>query len=119
MRKIDFSADRAIGITQFASHGATAVACGDGDGESHVYCLRFEAGGEIGPHEAGFDQLLLVVEGSGWAAGFDGRRVELRPWQAAHFTRGEVHSKGSETGMTAVMVQAASFRPGTESEEIQ
>jgi quercetin dioxygenase-like cupin family protein len=110
---IDLSADRAQEITRFASRGVTAVPCGDGYGEAHVYCLRFVPGGEIGPHEAGFGQLLLVVEGSGWVAGADGRRVELREGQAARIDRGEIHSKGSERGMTAIMVQVSELsRPG-------
>lgn len=79
----------------------------DGRGEAHVYRLRFDPGGAIGPHTAGFGQLFLVIEGSGWAAGADGNRVELRTGDAACFERGELHSKGSDTGMSVIMVQVS------------
>jgi quercetin dioxygenase-like cupin family protein len=111
MRVVDFSPDRARTIAEFGSRGATSVRCGDGAGEAHIHCLRFEPGGMIGPHPAGFGQLLLVVSGSGWAAGEDGERIELREGQAAHFALGEVHSKGSEAGMTAIMVQVRDLTP--------
>jgi quercetin dioxygenase-like cupin family protein len=96
------SADR---IERFESQGAWSVKLGEGDGECHVYAIHFDAPGEIGPHEAGFDQLFVVVDGSGWGAGADGVRVPLNRGQAALFRRGEVHSKGSEQGMTAIMIQ--------------
>jgi hypothetical protein len=92
-------------IERFESHGAWSVKLGKGEGECHVYMIHFDSPGEIGPHEAGFDQLFVVVEGAGWGAGADGVHVSLRRGQAALFRRGEMHSKGSERGMTAIMVQ--------------
>jgi quercetin dioxygenase-like cupin family protein len=76
-----------------------------GEGEAHAYVVRFEPGGIIGPHEAGFGQLFVALEGDGWAAGEDGERMALSTGEAAFIHRGEVHSKGSETGMTALMIQ--------------
>jgi quercetin dioxygenase-like cupin family protein len=96
-------------IERFESHGAWSVKLGEGAGECHVYTIHFESPGEIGPHEAGFDQLLVVVEGSGWGAGANGVRVPLGPGQAALFRKGEVHSKGSEEGMTAIMIQVSAL----------
>ncbi len=60
--------------------------------------------------------MFLVVEGCGWVAGADGHRLTLAAGQGAHITWGEVHAKGSETGMTATMVQMDDLRataPGT------
>jgi quercetin dioxygenase-like cupin family protein len=105
MRIVDFTPPQAQPIALFDSAGATSVALGDGEGEGHVYCVRIEAGGSIGEHIAGFGQLFLVVEGAGWAPGADGVRHLLRAGQGACFERGERHAKGSETGMTAIMVQ--------------
>ena len=99
-------------IERFESRGAWSRKLGAGSGESHVYAIHFDAAGEIGPHEAGFDQLLVVMEGSGWGAGPDGKRLPIRPGQAALFRRGELHSKGSEAGMTAIMVQIHSLSDG-------
>lgn len=98
-------------ITAHESQGAYALALGDGRGEGHVYRIRIEPGGAIGPHEAGFDQLFLVVTGSGWISGCDGVRYPLATGQGARIARGEVHAKGSDTGLTAIMVQLTELTP--------
>ena len=83
----------------------------DGTGEAHVYCIVFGAGGRIGPHEAGFGQLFLPLHGSGWIAGEDGERVKIGPGQAVYVARGEIHSKGTDEGMTALMIQVRDLVP--------
>jgi quercetin dioxygenase-like cupin family protein len=100
-----FGRDIAEPIAAFGSKLAASVELAAGEGEAHAYVVYFEAGGEIGPHEAEFGQLFFAVAGSGWVAGADGRRVRLGEGEAAFIRRGETHSKGSDTGMTALMVQ--------------
>lgn len=107
MRVIDFSRSRAEAIVQYESAAAASVHLGEGRGEAHVYCIYLGPGGEIGAHPAGFGQLFLVVEGEAWAAGADGLRIQLRAGQGAYFARGEVQSKGSDVGATAIMVQVS------------
>ena len=111
MRIVEFSADRATPIELFNSISASSVPLGDSAGEAHVYCLYFGPASQIGPHHAGFGQLFLVVAGAGWAAGADGQRQRLATGQGAFFAHGELHSKGSETSMTAIMVQVAELEP--------
>ncbi|MBW2313998.1 MAG: cupin domain-containing protein [Deltaproteobacteria bacterium] len=111
MKIVEFTPERAEAITNFGSVGASTVAIGDGAGEAHVYCIRFEAGGSIGRHPAGFGQLFLVTEGKGWVEGEDGERRELTAGQGASFARGEQHTKGSDHGMTAVMIQVGELEP--------
>lgn len=111
MRVLETGRDHAERIERFESHGAWSLELGAGSGESHVYAIHLDAGSEIGPHEAGFDQLFVVVEGSGWGAGADGTRTPLACGQAALFRRGEVHSKGSEGGMKAIMIQVRDLDP--------
>ena len=110
MRVIQFSAVHAEPVTLFDSAAASSRLVADGRGEVHVHFLRLEAGGKIGEHPAGFGQLFLVVEGSGWAAGADGRRVEVHAGQGVYFERGERHSKGSDRGMTVLMVQVTDLQ---------
>lgn len=105
MRVIEFSRSRAQPIDLYNSVSASSVRLGDGAGEAHVHCLYFEPGGSIGEHPTGFGQLFLVMNGSGWVAGADGARVNVSAGQGAFFERGESHSKGSESGMTVLMVQ--------------
>ena len=106
---IRFDSQRAQRIEQYASTGASSVALASGSGENHAYAVHFIEGGSIGPHPAGFDQLFLVVQGAGWVAGEDGVRESVLASQGAFIRRGTIHSKGSEAGMLAVMLQASHF----------
>jgi quercetin dioxygenase-like cupin family protein len=110
MRVIQFARAPAEPIIAYESVAARARELAGGQGEAHVYCVRLEPGGKIGEHPAGFGQLFLVIEGAGWAAGADGRRVEIRAGQGVYFDRGERHSKGSDRGMTALMIQVTDLR---------
>lgn len=92
-------------ISRYQSHGASAVRLANGHGEAHAYLLHFETGGAIGRHEAGFGQLFVVLAGRGWVSGDDGLRVEINAGDIVMFDRGEQHAKGSDTGMSVVMVQ--------------
>ena len=105
MQLLSFGLERATPISEYRSQHASAVALASGHGEAHVYCLHLDAGGEIGAHEAGFAQLFLVVEGSGWVSGSDGRRQLLGKGGGVLIARGEVHAKGTASGLTAIMVQ--------------
>lgn len=109
MHLIHFTPETSVPITAFGSVSARSRLLADGAGESHAYTIHMDAGGLIGPHVAGFDQLFLVVRGSGWASGADGVRVPVPAGCGAFFHRGELHAKGSEHGLLAVMLQASSF----------
>lgn len=109
IRLVRFNRSRAKSIEAYASSGASSCELARGRGESHVYVVHFEPGGSIGPHPAGFDQLFLAVKGSGWVAGTDGIRHDVEEQSGAFIPLGENHSKGSETGMVAVMIQASQF----------
>ncbi len=100
-----------IGPRPYDVKNASSIELAEGSGEAHAYVLYFEPGGEIGPHEAGYGQLFFALVGDGWAAGGDGIRRPLATGEAAFIARGEVHSKGSETGLTALMVQVRDFDP--------
>ena len=110
MQVIRFGRDEAKEIVGFGSQRSASAPIARGSGDAHVYCLYFRPGGSIGPHPAGLDQLFLVITGRGWVAGRDGRRIALRAGQGAIFRSGELHSKGSRTGMTAMMFQLTRLR---------
>ena len=108
---LDFGADLANPIELFNSSAVSSVSVGHGHGDAHVYAVYFDANGIIGEHPTGFCQLFLVVSGEGWVAGKGGTKVHLHAGQGAFFDIGEDHSKGSESGMTAIMVQVSSLDP--------
>ena len=101
----DANAATPIGPRPYEVERTSSIELAEGNGEAHAYVLHFEPGGVIGPHEAGFGQLLFAVAGEGWVAGGDGVRRRLAEGEAAFISRGELHSKGSDTGLTALMVQ--------------
>lgn len=109
--RFDATAAEAIEGRPYAVELASSITVAEGDGEAHVYVVYFEPGGVIGPHEAGFGQLFVIMAGGGWVAGGDGERVPLGEGEAAFIPRGEVHSKGSETGLAALMVQVRDLAP--------
>jgi quercetin dioxygenase-like cupin family protein len=106
MNKLEFSREYARPIELFDAVAASNVHLGSGSGEVHVYCVYFAPGGVIGEHPAGYAQLFLVMAGEGWVAGADGERVSLRAGEGAFISPDERHSKGSEPGMTVLMVQS-------------
>jgi quercetin dioxygenase-like cupin family protein len=116
MRVIDFSPEHARPIALYESNGASSVNLANGTGEAHVYCVHFEPRGKIGRHPTGFGQLFLVIRGEGWAEGAGGERVSLQAGQGVVFERGELHAKGSDTGMSALMVQIHTFTSAAELE---
>ena len=92
-------------IVDFQSRDAGTVELATGFGESHIHIVHIDAGGEIGPHVAGFGQLFLCLEGNGWVATADGEHVAISRGQGAYFARGERHSKGSVDGLRALIIQ--------------
>ena len=92
-------------IDRYGALEATTTRLADGTGEAHVHLVRIGPGGIIDRHEAGFGQLWVPLVGTGWISGGGGVRHEIGPGAVALIERGEQHAKGSETGMTALMVQ--------------
>jgi len=109
LKVLDLRREKAERIDEYGSLGARAVLGARGEGKTHVYALYFEPGGRIGRHRAGPAQLFLAVAGSGWVEDGDGVRRVIRTGEAALIERGEVHAKGSDSGMAAVMIQVESL----------
>lgn len=84
---------------------ATLIAHGTHTGRMRVSCLTVEPGGVIGEHPAAGGQVFLLVSGSGWVAGPDGRRLDVRAGQGVRWDPEEVHTSGSDTGFTAIAVE--------------
>jgi len=97
-----FREGRSIG--EFGSVGASVLGV---TRSGHVVVISVGAGGRLGRHGAGSEQLVLVVSGSGWVSGSDGERVSIRAGEAAIWSAGEEHESGSDEGMTALVVEAA------------
>jgi quercetin dioxygenase-like cupin family protein len=97
-------------ISAYGSIGLHATRIASGDGGVTVTCLAVQPGGTIGSHPAPGDQLFLVIAGSGWTAGADGIRRPVKAGQGARWAAGEVHTTGTDTGLTALAVEGPSLR---------
>jgi quercetin dioxygenase-like cupin family protein len=109
MRIIDLHNLPTTPVLEYQSTNAASALIGPGTGDSHIYWLRFAPGGVIGPHAAGPAQFLIPLEGRGWAAGPDAVRHQVAPGQLALIAAGELHSKGSDDGMSALMIQLSAI----------
>jgi quercetin dioxygenase-like cupin family protein len=78
-------------------------------GEAVVNCAYLEVNGVIGYHQAAASQLFLVMQGEGWVRGESSERIHIQSGQAAYWESGEWHESGTETGMTAIIIEAANI----------
>ncbi len=80
-------------------------------GESIINCACLDANGLIGYHQATVSQLFLVVQGAGWVRGESSDKTSITAGQAAYWEQGEWHESGTETGMTAIIIEGMNFNP--------
>jgi mannose-6-phosphate isomerase-like protein (cupin superfamily) len=107
----DFGSTESFEIRGFASRGATAVPLTLPDGDAHVVCIRLAAGGVLGRHPASVDQVFAVVDGEGWVRGPNDERVPVSAGTAVHWSAGEEHESGSDSGMTVIVVESERLIP--------
>jgi hypothetical protein len=79
--------------------------------EAIVHYAYLNSGGVIGYHQAISPQLFLVVQGNGWVRGESNERTPISTGQAAFWEKGEWHESGTETGMTAIIIEGENIDP--------
>jgi len=65
----------------------------------------------IGYYQEVAPQLFLLVEGEGWIRDEFDDIFPIQEGQAVFWEQNEWHESGSETGMTAVIIEGVSFDP--------
>lgn len=90
-------------ITRFGSEGFGIARVAP---EAHVALATLAAGGRIGRHPAGVDQLLVVISGDAEVSGDDDVAHGIRPGSAALWAVGENHLTRTRHGLTALIVEA-------------
>ncbi|MBI5293439.1 MAG: cupin [Chloroflexi bacterium] len=108
MRIIRFDAEVGKGIDRYGSANVSRSRIAQLIADADISCMHFNPQGVIGFHQAVTPQLLLVVAGSGWARGDSNERVPVSAGQAALWDKDEWHESGSESGMTAIVIEGAS-----------
>lgn len=74
-----------------------------------VHCAHLAPQGVIGFHQTTTDQLFLVVQGGGWVRGAEPGRTAIAAGQAAYWIKDEWHESGTDSGMTAILIEGANF----------
>ena len=78
---------------------------------AQVGVMHLGADGVLGYHQASVPQLFMVVAGQGWVRGQSARREPIATGQAAFWSQGEWHESGTDTGLTAVVIESDSLDP--------
>lgn len=73
---------------------------------TNIGLIHIEKGGVLGYHEAPVPQLFILVKGEGWIEGEDKKRIILKSGEGVFWGKGEYHSSGSESGLTALVIQS-------------
>lgn len=92
-------------ITRYDSTGAAAAPVLRDAKGLHLTWIRLDAGGHLGNHQAVKNQLFIVVSGEGWVQTDPSSKVAVAAGQAAFWQAGEWHTSGTETGMTALVLE--------------
>ena len=73
--------------------------------------FRIAPHGRIARHPATFPQILAVLEGAGRISGADGEFQPIATGEAVFWTAGEEHETQTETGLTALILEAEGLEP--------
>jgi len=111
MKIFRFGSEVGKGIDHYGSSGFVVSRVVHLSDEAVVNCAYLDAKGVIGYHQATVPQLFLVVRGDGWVRGESAGKTPVKAGQAAHWEKGEWHESGTETGMTAIIIEGSGFDP--------
>ena len=112
--------DGAVGvpITRFESRNVVIARGLRTTDATQVGVMHLGANGLVGYHQATTPQLFMVIAGEGWVRGEAGDHRPIVPGQAAFWQIGEWHESGTETGMSAVVVESESLDPSVYMQEV-
>lgn len=103
MRIFRFDEEVSRQISDFGSRLKLSPLIAEGS-SALVQVMHLPSGGRIGRQQTTEQQLFVVVSGSGWVSGAEGRRRNLGVGYAALWETGEDHETGSEAGLMAICV---------------
>jgi quercetin dioxygenase-like cupin family protein len=73
--------------------------------------FRLAPNGRLRRHPATLPQILAVLEGSGRVSGSDGEFQPIGPGEAVFWLAGEEHETETDTGLTALILEADGLQP--------
>lgn len=111
MKIFRFDAEVGQQLTAFGSHDVVLARILRTTDGVQIGCFHLQPGGVIAWHQAVGPQLLLVVQGEGWVRTESQSRDRVYPGRAVFWGHGEWHETGSESGLTAVVVEGSELNP--------
>jgi quercetin dioxygenase-like cupin family protein len=106
-----FDPDAGREIEQFGSVGTILARIVHLEDEAVVHCVYIQAHGKLGYHQAAAPQLFLLVAGEGWVRDASDQKISVKAGQAVFWEKDEWHESGTETGLTAVIIEAVKMYP--------
>ncbi|MCM3183860.1 cupin domain-containing protein [Priestia megaterium] len=113
MKIYKFSKEHGKKVEKYQSYLATYVKMIHTNEAATIGYMYIEEEGTVGYHEAPIPQLFIVAEGEGWVTGENQKRISIKRGEAVLWEKGEWHTSGSETGMTAIVIQSEELHPET------
>lgn len=110
MERFSFDAESAFTPSQELLAGVT-IAPLTPPGGVQAAIFRLAPGGRIARHPATVPQILAVLEGQGRVSGAAGELEAIAPGEAVFWDAGEEHETVSDSGLTALVLEAAELRP--------
>ena len=111
MRRFRFDETVGHAITQFGSQMVSITGIQRTSGPTQIAAMRIGPGGVVGYHQATTPQLFLIVAGEGWVTSENHVRQPISEGYAVFWETDEWHESGSDTGMTAIVIEGDGLRP--------
>ena len=70
-----------------------------------IHLMSFDPHGIIGSHQAVGPQVMLIAQGEGWVRSEGPEPIPVAEGDAVFWDLGEWHESGSESGMTALVIE--------------
>lgn len=110
-RTFSFDAEAGRHVTAFGSDFVMSPLVRSS--ELHVGCMRLQAGGSVGYHQATTPQLFAVVDGAGWIRSDETEQREpISAGRAVIWESGEWHEVGTDEGLVAIVVEGPQVGEG-------
>ncbi len=111
MKRFCFDLTAGHRIDQFGSTNFVLTSIVQVSAGARIRCAYLAPNGLVGYHQTTTDQLFLVVQGAGWVRGHSPERLSISANQAAFWEKGEWHESGTDSGMTAIIIEGDDLDP--------
>lgn len=109
MRVYNFSKEVGKSIDAFGSQQLYMSRILSEADSPHVGCMHLGVQGRVGWHQAPCPQLFIVVSGEGWVRAGEEAEIPVSAGSAVYWGKGEWHETRTETGLTAMVIEAESM----------